>query len=62
MPPSTDPAVQIAAKRRASRGWPIPSAISSTSGGIGKNDDSANAMANSAQAAEGRSAQPIVQW
>jgi len=53
MPPNNDPAVQMAAKRKARVGMVAARAIRSTSGGMGKNDDSTNAMRNNAQSAPG---------
>ena len=45
--------MQIAANRNAPSGAPSASAMSSTSGGIGKTDDSANASTNSAAGPHG---------
>ena len=61
MPPSTEPTVATSANQKLRRGRPMHSAISSTSGGIGKKDDSAKARPKSAQVPPGRSAQPRVQ-
>jgi hypothetical protein len=48
MPPRIEPAVQMAPNSSAFFGRPSDSPISSGSGGMGKNDDSANEMPNSA--------------
>jgi hypothetical protein len=55
-PPRIDPMEQMAAYQNALPGAATASAIKRTSGGIGKNDDSANAIRNSAHAPDGFSA------
>ena len=59
--PRTDPTVQRAAARIQRRADEATMAMRRTSGGIGKTDDSATAMRNSAASACGVSAQCIVQ-
>ena len=60
-PPSTENKVQYAAMRYQRLGRLKHRGKSNTSGGIGKNDDSANESAMRAPRAEGRSAHESVQ-
>ena len=55
-PPVTEPSAHTSANRYEARGAPTHSAMRSTSGGIGKKDDSAKAIAKSAHGPPGRSA------
>jgi len=56
MPPISDPNEQMREKTKKCDGAPIHKAISNTSGGIGKKDDSAKASVKSAGAPYGVSA------
>ena len=61
MPPSTEKIEQTIANLNACRGAPRQSASSSTSGGIGKNDDSAKARIARAGMPHFVSARPRIQ-